>query len=90
MYVRDQATLVEGNKLDAIEVMVFNLMRPALCSWEVYLSLKNQGQAVITITIAGSAGISLEETDILRSTQVTGCLFKLEDFLQIVQLNLEG
>ena len=68
--------VVESVLSDSVDVLVLDLHKPIICALEVYLQLKQQNRAVKTVIVTGCTGNEHSEGDILRSTQVTGCLFK--------------
>ena len=71
-----------------VDILVLDLRLPILCGLDVYLRLKEKGCAVKTIIVTGY-GIEEKETiNILKSTSVTGCLFKPfkpEDMLSTIK-----
>lgn len=88
LLVRDQGELSEYYLSDSVEVMILDLQLPVIWGLEAYLGLKQEGRAVKTIIVAGNASNKTGDIDILRSTQVTGCLFKpfrLEELLRAVE-----
>ena len=61
---------------NSIDVLILDLRMPIMCGLEVYLQLKQQGGAVKTIIVTGYGEEENETINILKSTSVTGCLFK--------------
>ena len=68
--------VVESVTSDSVDVLVLDLHKSIICALEVYLQLKQQNRAVKTVIVTGCTDNGLNDGDILRSTQVTGCLFK--------------
>ena len=59
-----------------VDVLVLDLQLPVISSLDVYMELKKKGSAVKTIMVAGHNKDAKETVDVLRSADVTGCLFK--------------
>ena len=88
--------LLAGNTREAIdgvistpvEVLVLDLRLPVTVGLEVYLELKQRGHTVKTLIVTGYADDESGTVDSLRSTAVTGCLFKPfrpEQMLRVVK-----
>ena len=67
---------LDGVMSNKIDVLVLDLCMPIMCGLEVYLKLKQQGRTVKTIIVTGYAKEEKEAIDLLKSVDVTGCLFK--------------
>ncbi len=67
---------IDGVLSSPVDVLVLDMRRSVMCSLEVYLEIKQQGQTVKTVIVAGYEKDEVETADILRSISVTGCLFK--------------
>lgn len=68
---------VAGSLLpDSVEVLVLNLGLPVIYGLEMYLDLKQRDHSLKTIIVAGYTNRPEDKIDVLRSTEVTGCLFK--------------
>lgn len=76
MLARDGQEAVDGVLLNPIEILVLDLNMPVMCGLDVYLKLKQKGRAVKTIIVTGHAKEEKAAIDLLKSTEVTGCLFK--------------
>lgn len=76
MIARNGQEALDSVLSNPIEVLVLDLRMPIMCGLDVYLRLKKQGRAVKTIIVTGYAKEEKEAIDILKSTSVTGCLFK--------------
>ena len=76
MLARDGQEAVDGVLLNPIEILVLDLNMPVMCGLDVYLKLKQKGRAVKTIIVTGHAKEEKTAIDLLKSTEVTGCLFK--------------
>ena len=61
---------------NSIDVLILDLRMPIICGLEVYLQLKQQGRAVKTIIVTGYGEEEKETINLLKSTSITGCLFK--------------
>lgn len=59
-----------------IDVLVLDLQMPVMCGLDVYMELKKKGLAVKTIIVTGHDKEEKGTIDLLRSVDVTGCLFK--------------
>ncbi len=70
---RDAIDAVLSNPID---VLILDLRMPIINGLNVYMKLKQQGRAVNTIIVTGYSDEDSETIDVLRSTSVTGCLFK--------------
>ena len=82
---------IEHMLANPVEVLVLDLHKPIIYALEVYLELKQKNQALKTIIVTGCTDDGPETSDILRSTSITGCLFKPFDpeyMLQIVEQEL--
>jgi len=73
---RDGQEAINSVLSNPVEVLVLDLRMPIMCGLEVYLELKQRGRAVKTIIVTGHANEESETIDALKSTLVTGCLFK--------------
>ena len=77
-------TILASNGKDAvdtvlskpIDVLILDLRMPIINGLDVYMELKKQDRAVNTVIVTGHAEEDTETIDVLRSTSVTGCLFK--------------
>jgi len=89
-------TLLAGNAREAVagvisspvEVLVLDLRLPVTYGLEVYLELGQCGHTVKTLIVTGYADDESGTVDSLRSTAVTGCLFKPfrpEQMLRVVK-----
>jgi len=67
---------VDGVLSNPVDVLVLDLRMPIMCGLEVYLDLKQRDRAVKTIIVTGYADKESKTVNALRSTLVTGCLFK--------------
>lgn len=79
---------VDGVLSNPTEILVLDLHMPIMCGLAIYLELKQQGRALKTIILTGYADEGPEAVDTLRSTSVTGCLFKPftpQDLLRILE-----
>ena len=93
-------TLLAGNAREAVagvisspvEVLVLDLRLPVTYGLEVYLELRQRGHTVKTLIVTGYADDESGTVDSLRSTAVTGCLFKPlrpEQMLRVVKQIME-
>jgi len=93
-------TLLAGNAREAVdgvistpvEVLVLDLRLPVTYGLEVYLELRQRGHTVKTLIVTGYADDESGTVDSLRSTAVTGCLFKPfrpEQMLHVVKQIME-
>ncbi|MGB5718231.1 MAG: response regulator [Gammaproteobacteria bacterium] len=89
-------TLLAGNAREAVagvisgpvEVLVLDLRLPVTYGLEVYQELGQLGHTVKTLIVTGYADDESGTVDSLRSTAVTGCLFKPfrpEQMLRVVK-----
>jgi DNA-binding NtrC family response regulator len=67
---------VAGVISSPVEVLVLDLRLPVTYGLEVYLGLRQRGHTVKTLIVTGYADDESGMVDSLRSTAVTGCLFK--------------
>lgn len=56
--------------------VVLDFRRPVTYGLKAYLELKQRGHIVKTVIVTGFADEESGSVDVLRSTAVTGCLFK--------------
>ena len=73
LYASNENQAVEAVLANPLDVLILDLKLPIIRALEVYMQLKQQNSAVTTIIIVENTG---EASDILRSTSITGCLFK--------------
>ena len=76
LLARNEKEAVDGVLSNPVEVMVLDLRMPVIYALKVYLELKQRGHLVKTLIVTGCADEDADTTDTLRSTSVTGCLFK--------------
>jgi len=67
---------IEQMTSNNVDVLVLDLNMPIMSGLDVYLELKKKGLAVKTIIVTGDDKKEKETVDLLRSVDVTGCLFK--------------
>lgn len=73
---RDRNDVVGNALKNTVEVLVLDLHKPITYALEAYLELKQHNNAVKTIIVICCEDDSPEITDVLRSSKITGCLFK--------------
>lgn len=61
---------------DKFDVLVLDLHKPVTYALEIYLELKQRNNALKTIIVTGCEDKEANISDLLRSTAITGCLFK--------------
>ena len=76
MLARNCQEAIDGVISRPVDVLVLDMRRPIIYDLAVYTELKQLGHRVKTIIVAGCADVDTESVDVLRSTLVTGCLFK--------------
>lgn len=93
LHARNGQEAVDGMELNPAEILLLNLRKPIMNSLGVYLKLRQRGHAVKTIIVTGYEDQESNCVDVLRSTSVTGCLFKpfkTEEMLGVIdQYRLE-
>lgn len=67
---------LEQMSANNVDVLVLDLRMPVMCGLDVYMELKRKGLAVKTIIVTGHDKEEKGTIDLLRSLNVTGCLFK--------------
>ena len=71
-----------------IDALILDLQLPVINGLETYLELRRHGHVLPTIIISGgSSSTDVEDIEILRSLELTGCLFKpfeLSDLLELI------
>ena len=83
---RNVQEAVDSVLSNPVDILVLDLRLPIICGLEVYLQLKQKGRAVKTVIVTGDR--NKDSINILKSTSVTGCLFKPfkpEDMLSIIE-----
>ena len=88
LLARNAQEAVDGVLSTPVDVLVLDLRLPVTYGLEVYLELKQRGHVVKTLIVTGCADEDSGGVDSLRSTAVTGCLFKPfrpEQMLRVVK-----
>jgi DNA-binding NtrC family response regulator len=76
LLARNCREAIDGVLSGPVEVLVLDMRMPIIYGLAVYTELKQRGRIVKTIIIAGCPHGDSDSVDSLRSTSVTGCLFK--------------
>lgn len=87
LLARNGQEAVEEILSNPVEILVLDLNLPITCGLEVYLQLKQKGNTVKTIIVTDYGKEEKGTINILKSTSITGCLFKPfkpEDMLRTI------
>jgi len=76
LLARNGPEAIASTQTNQVDVMILDLKLTIMHSLNVYLNLKEHGWLIPTIIVTGYAAEEYENSDILRTMSVTGCLFK--------------
>jgi DNA-binding response OmpR family regulator len=68
------------------DMLVLDLNKPIICALDIYLTLKESDVLLPIVMLIKAGGDSVQDADLLRSFEITGCIFKPYDFERFFDL----